>query len=93
LTEPEFFVLRTRVIILGRRTRDIPAPVRRRRSRTCGLGTPAARPLSAAARWAESSGILSFERSNDHVLHLTFDQGTSGQDADLRPELPLALRW
>ena len=93
LTEPEFFVLRTPRHYS--RWTDAPHPdaVQHRQVTDVRIDTPAARPFSVAARWAEASGLLSFGGSNDHVLRMTLDEGTSGRVADLRPELPLALRW
>jgi len=54
--------------------------------------------LSAAARALEAQGILGFRSAADHhaVLTLddgTFDEGASGCKVDLRPSVPLILRW
>ncbi len=57
------------------------------------IGTPITAPASTAGEWAASSGLLSLERSEHFVLRLTFDGASSGRETDLRPELPLALRW
>ena len=93
LTEPEFFVLRFPRGHARAGQERHPHAIPLKQVTDVRIGTPVARPFSAAARWAESSGLLSFERSDDYVLRMTFDGGTSGKTADLRPELPLALRW
>jgi hypothetical protein len=41
----------------------------------------------------EAGGLLSFERSDEYVLRLTFDRAISGQTADLRAVLPIVLEW
>ena len=57
------------------------------------IGTPVQGELSAAARWAEAAGVLSFNAARDYVLALTFDGATTGSTSDLRPDLPLVLHW
>ena len=47
----------------------------------------------AAARWAESTGLLTFEVSDVYRLEVTFDDADAGHLADARPGLPLVLRW
>jgi hypothetical protein len=93
LTEPEFFVLRFPRGHARAGQKPHPDAIPLKPVTDVRIGTPVARPFSVAARWAESSGLLSFGRSDDYVLRMTFDRGTSGKEADLRPELPLALRW
>ena len=48
---------------------------------------------SAPAQAVELAGVLSFRPAEEHVLTLAFDGEESRQAADLRPELPLVLRW
>jgi Glyoxalase-like domain len=57
------------------------------------VGTPSGALVSSAARWARSTGLLSCEQSNEFVLTVTFDRSAGGHTADLRPDLPLVLRW
>ena len=57
------------------------------------LGTPLPGPRSAAAQSVELAGVLSFRPADEHVLTLAFDGEASKEVADLRPELPLVLRW
>lgn len=46
-------------------------------------------PLRAVQRM----GVATFSQGEGHLLELTFDGGQRGESADLRPELPLILRW
>jgi hypothetical protein len=46
-------------------------------------------PLDAVRRL----GLASFSQGAGHLLEVTFDGGAQGGAADLRPELPLMLRW
>ena len=48
---------------------------------------------SAAAQAILSSGTLSHREGPQHVLEIEFDQARQGRAADLRPHLPLRLRW
>lgn len=57
------------------------------------LVLPTARPLCSAAQAAAAAGVVAFSPGDAHVLCLTFDHGRRAQAADLRPELPLRLRW
>jgi Glyoxalase-like domain len=38
-------------------------------------------------------GIATFSQGDGHLLELTFEGGTRGGSADLRPDLPLVLHW
>jgi hypothetical protein len=49
--------------------------------------------LSSAARAAVDAGLLSFSPADAYSLTLTFDGGTRAEERDLRPVLPLILRW
>jgi hypothetical protein len=46
-----------------------------------------------AHRTRTSAGLLSIVTASAHALHVTSDHGTSGGMIDLRPDLPLAMRW
>ena len=53
---------------------------------------PGTEPLSDAGRALEAAGVLTFASSRPWLLELVFDR--AGHDVlDLRPELPLALRF
>jgi hypothetical protein len=92
LDEPEFFVLPAVT-----RSSSMPRPEQAALpgSTITGLRlpSPAGRPTSAAARWAESTGLLTFEASDAYSLEVTFDHAGAGHLADARPGLPLVLRW
>ena len=92
LDEPEFFVLPALT-----RSSSTPRPeqVALPGSTITGLrlASPAGRMTSAAARWAESTGLLTFEVSDAFRLEVTFDDAGAGHLADARPGLPLVLRW
>jgi len=57
------------------------------------VGLPAPGALSRAARQAEAAGVLSFVTEAEHLMTLGFDGEGVGKARDLRPELPLVLRW
>jgi Glyoxalase-like domain len=92
LTEPEFFVLPFRT---GRKDDRHPAQAAIPGTSITHLrvGSPAGPLASSAARWAGATQLLSYEPSDDYVLTVTFDAAATGEMADLRPELPLVLRW
>lgn len=50
------------------------------------------RPTSAAARTVEATGLVSFSRAAHWLMELVFEGPGTGA-ADLRPSLPLLLRW
>jgi Glyoxalase-like domain len=47
---------------------------------------------SPVARALQAAGLLVFHDAEDYLLELQFDDADRGR-ADLRPSLPLALRW
>jgi hypothetical protein len=47
---------------------------------------------SEAARALQIAGVVAFHDADDCLLELQFDDASSGR-ADLRPALPLTLRW
>lgn len=50
-------------------------------------------PLSRAVGALQSAGLVSFASGPDYLAELEFDDGTQGKVSDLRPALPLCLRW
>jgi hypothetical protein len=46
-------------------------------------------PLDAA----EQLGVATFVAGGEHLMELSFDEGSRGESADFRPELPLVLHW
>ena len=57
------------------------------------LGIPGLGARSAAARAVEETGAVAFAPAAEHLMTLTFDAGARAVAADLRPDLPLVLRW
>jgi hypothetical protein len=92
LTEPELFYLPSgrRPDAMGRQPVDHSLPLREI-SRVEIRGPRG--PRTAATRSAEAQGLVAFRESDEHVMELGFDRETAGGVADLRPELPLVLRW
>lgn len=90
LSEPEIFYLgfqRDRAR-MGREPIDHEPPLRQLRRVTAW--TPAA--PSAAAQAIGGTGLFDLRQGDSHLLELAFDDARRGQ-ADLRPGLPLVLRW
>jgi hypothetical protein len=57
------------------------------------IGRPGASPPSAAARYVQDAGLVRLVEAERHLMTLTFDEASAGGLADLRPDLPLVLRW
>ena len=57
------------------------------------IGRPGGAAPSAAAQIVEAAGLVQFVESDHHRMTITFDDARRGETADLRPDLPLALRW
>jgi hypothetical protein len=58
-----------------------------------GVSLPASVGRSSAAQALERTGLLSFTVANDYVISLTFDGSAPHKTADLRPHIPILLRW
>jgi hypothetical protein len=46
-----------------------------------------------AVTFVENAGILTLDRGPEWAVELTFDRGAKGKKKDLRPELPLLIRY
>lgn len=57
------------------------------------IGLQGSGPLSRAAGFLQERGLVSFQPADSSVMALTFDDASAGGGADLRPDLPLVLRW
>ncbi|MBC7833640.1 MAG: VOC family protein [Phycisphaerales bacterium] len=57
------------------------------------LTTPHADPHSDALGFLATSGLLNLRTGPAHLLELGFDHEPRGRATDLRPDLPLVLRW
>jgi len=91
LSGPEFFYLgfqRDRAR-LGQEPVDHTLPIR---SLTMVTLSRPREGRSEAASVLEAAGVLAFRDSDEYLLELQFDEATRGH-ADLRPVLPLTLRW
>ncbi|HTC39545.1 MAG TPA: hypothetical protein VK693_11355 [Steroidobacteraceae bacterium] len=64
-------------------------PIRRIRGLSAGVRGRDA--LSAAARYAEQHGLVSYFEAPQPLLGISFE-GSAGMRIDLRPELPLVFR-
>lgn len=42
---------------------------------------------------ADRAERLSIERSDEHLMEITFNENSSGQSRDLRPQIPLVINW
>jgi hypothetical protein len=54
---------------------------------------PAPSPRSPAGQAMQAAGLVTFTAGDAPLAELTFDGGAGGASADLRPTLPLILRW
>ena len=93
LEEPEIFYIpfARRPDVLGQQPMTHGLPLSELTG--VGIGVPGRGAQSAAARVAEEAGAVAFAPADDHLLTLTFDLGARAASADLRPELPVVLRW
>ncbi len=93
LTEPAYFYL-------GFANASLPI-AREPRKHALGLnritgiaiGTPTSGMRSAATISVEAAGLLSLHTAERWLMTVTFDNARSGGSADLRPVLPLTLKW
>src|SRR5262249_10478220 len=97
VTEPLLFFL-----TFGRRPDSYEATRRQPLEHEAGFGASArgrvcslrGGPVSAAFRAVGSDcPLLSFGSGDQHLVEMGFDEETEEQSADLRPILPLILRW
>ncbi len=99
IREPEFFYL---AFQRGRRStiaqpRAHALPLATLTNVTAAIPPPL--PQSAAATFAATTGLITFESGEDYVLRLAFDHRREDTDAeadgvaDFRPTLPLIISW
>jgi len=55
--------------------------------------SPSQQAQSATMRVLEQAGLVTFESGPEYLLELTFDDGQRGKALDVRPTLPLILRY
>jgi hypothetical protein len=92
IAEPEIFYLPTHRVAatFGQQPLDHAIPAMALHSVT--ISGPVPRDLSVASRAAMASGTVQFEDASSYTLTLDFRRAPDTK-ADLRPELPLILRW
>jgi hypothetical protein len=78
---------------------DIPAPSQQPAPRqpfttvtSVRIGVPAASPSPVLAA-VSGIGPLSVAAGQPHLMELQFNDGAAGREKDLRPALPLLIRW
>jgi hypothetical protein len=57
------------------------------------IDAPMSGPPSQVARMIESLAILSLQPAENSLMTITFDNAARGAFVDLRPTMPLVLRW
>jgi hypothetical protein len=91
LTDPEFFYVRLR----RDRSRAAQEPVEHDLPIRSLTGITVWRPASRgsdAAKALQAAGLMVLLDADEYLMELSFDEASLGS-ADLRPMLPLALRW
>ena len=92
LTEPEFLYMNFATPPLAKDREPLTHPLGLREITHVRIGLPGT-AQSQAAKTTAALGITSFADTQDYVAELFFDHAAKGESADLRPELPLVLRW
>jgi len=57
------------------------------------LVSPGAYQPAPAVTYLEKLGVVSVQPGKEWLLELTFDDGKQGKSKDLRPDLPLVIRY
>lgn len=92
LTEPEFLYVNFATSPQAKAREPLEHPLGLRELTHVRIAAPGG-AQSPGARTAAGLGIASFAEDSDYVAELFFDHARKGQSADLRPQLPLVLRW
>ena len=92
LTEPEFLYVNFATSPQAKGQEPLTHPLGLREITHIRIGSPGA-AQSQAAKTTAALGLASFVDTEDYVAEIFFDHVTTGQSADLRPQLPLLLRW
>lgn len=93
LSEPAFFYLRFARPPGQMQTQPRAHDLGVRRIAAVEIGMPGGAAPCAAARAVQDAGLVRFVDAAHHVMTVTFDDARAGESADLRPDLPLVLRW
>jgi len=54
---------------------------------------PTSGPRSLVAAAVQAAGLVTLDKADQYLMELTFDGASHAGSADLRPDLPLILRW
>lgn len=92
LTEPEFLYMNFATSPQSKAREPLEHPLSLREITQVRIASPAA-AQSQAAKTTAALGLASFTDSHEFVAELFFDRAAKGRSADLRPDLPLILRW
>jgi hypothetical protein len=93
LSEPAFFYIGFARSPAQIQTQPLGHGLGVRRITAVEVGMPGGSAPCAAARVIQDAGLVTFVDAAHHVMTVTFDDARAGESADLRPELPLVLRW
>jgi hypothetical protein len=93
LTEPEFLYLNFATSPAAKAREPLEHALGAREITGVRMGLPNGEAQSPAATAVRAASIVSFFAADEYVVELAFNNGVSGQAADLRPGLPLVLRW
>ena len=92
LAEPEFLYINFATAPRDKAREPLEHPLGLREITHVRIATPGG-AQSQGAKTASALGIASFVAGSDYVAELFFDGALKGETADLRPQLPLLLRW
>jgi hypothetical protein len=93
LSEPAFFFIGFARSPAQIQTQPLGHALGVRRITAVEVGMPGGSAPCAAGRAIQDAGLVTFVDAAHHVMTVTFDEARVGESADLRPELPLVLRW
>ena len=93
LSEPAFFFIGFARSPAQIQTQPLGHGLGVRRITAIEVGMPGGSAPCAAARAIQDAGLVTFVDAARHVMTVTLDDARAGESADLRPDLPLVLRW
>jgi hypothetical protein len=93
LSEPAFFFIGFARSPAPIQTQPLGHGLGVRRITAVEVGMPGGAAPCAAAWAIQDAGLVTFVAAAHHVMTVTFDEVRAGESADLRPDLPLVLRW
>ena len=93
LEEPQLFYIADAPPPTHAQRQPVDHAIPLRRLTRVSFGVPNAATRSPAWRSAEALGVGWSTSADGHVMTATFDDGGENRTLDLRPELPVVLRW